>query len=275
VTSEELSAEARLARGIEEYLKRRFEEAADHFEKAISTDSRFVQAFLALGATRLTLYQKRPSPAASYIRAAREISKQELAAYQEKENAILAEQNASNWPLAENALKRANQLEPKNLLIVEYLCVLYFSWKDPLDEASDRMDEAKRWLERLVELNPEHKYANFYCGLILCSKARKLMPSYGRFPRSPEPDLASLRIKVGALLEEASRHLAHALAVGGEHTAASHFVDEVTSMQAYLADPDKAARDLRDKLTESFHRSKAAAAERQAAGNPSSPDQSA
>jgi hypothetical protein len=163
-----------------------------------------------------------------------------------------AEQNSTNWPLAEKSLKRANQLDPQNKLVVEYLCAIYFYWKDPFDEQNDRLDESKQWLECLAQLDPEHKYANFYCGMILSEKARKLLPNYGRLPSVPEPDLASLRAKAGSLLEEASRHLSRALILHGEQTAASHFMDEVRSMQAYLADPDKSARDLHDKLTESF-----------------------
>ena len=179
---------------------------------------------------------------------------------------MLAEQNSTNWALAEKSLKRANELDPQDQLVIEYLCVLYFAWKDPLEE-SDRMDEAKQWLERLAELYPEHKYANFYCGMILSAKARKLLPSYGRFPPLPEPDLASLRTKVSPLLEQASRHLARTLTLDREHAAALHFIDEVTSMQAYLIDPDQAACDLRDKATELFRNQwQAGAAERRTAG---------
>jgi hypothetical protein len=54
--------------------------------------------------------------------------------------------------------------------VVEYLCALYFLWKDP-DEQIDRLDEAKHWLERLAELDPRNNYANFYCGMILTTKA--------------------------------------------------------------------------------------------------------
>ncbi len=262
--SDDFTAEAWLARGIEAYAKRSFEEAAGNFEKAVAVDPGSVQACLALGAARLTLYQNRPSPVATYFFAERDISEPELAVHREKEKAILAEQNSTNWPLAENSLKQANQLDPQNKLIVEYLCALYFYWKDSSQE-NNRMDEAKQWLEYLLELDPRHKYANFYCGLILTDKARKLLPNYGRFPPLPEPDLASLRMKVGPLLEEASRHLTRALALHGEQTGASHFIDEVTSMQAYLADPDKAARDLQEKFTKLF-REHSQAAETQAAG---------
>jgi hypothetical protein len=80
----------------------------------------------------------------------------------------------------------------------------------PLEE-NNRVGETKHWLERRAELDPGNKYANFYCGMILTDKARKLLPNFGRLPASPEPDLPSLRTKVGPLLEEASRHFDHAL----------------------------------------------------------------
>src|SRR5689334_1956911 len=185
MSTAELSAEAWLARGIEAYQAKRFDEACHHFENAIAIDSGSVQAHLALGAARLTLYIQRPERVWLNV-AEPERAERGWAAYKERENAIVAEQNSRNWPLAEKSLKRANQLDPENELIIEYLCSLYFSWKDPLDEGNDRMDEAKRWLERLVEIRPEHKYANVYCGMILSAKARKLLPNYGRYPISPE-----------------------------------------------------------------------------------------
>ncbi|MBV8820207.1 MAG: hypothetical protein JO022_17735 [Acidobacteriaceae bacterium] len=253
MASEDLSAAAWLACGAEAYLKRRFTEAAEHFEKAAATDPESAQAHLALGAARLTLYRRRPSPVSTYLFATRDFSERELAVHQENEKAILDEQNATNWRFAENSLKRANQLEPENSLIVEYLCALYFYWKDPLDK-DDRVNEAKQWLERLLELEPQHKYANFQCGLVLMAKARKLLPNYGRFPPGPELDLPSDRMKARPLLEEANQHLERALALHGEQTAASFLLDDVTSMQAYIEDPDLAARDLRHKLGESFNR---------------------
>jgi tetratricopeptide (TPR) repeat protein len=267
--AEDFTAEAWLVRGIEAYQERRFEDAAGHFEKAVAVDPGSVQACLALGAARLTLYQSRPSTVSTYFLAQPDISEPELAACRERENAILAEQNSTNWPLAENSLKQANQLDPQNKLVIEYLCALYSFWKDP-SEQNDHMNEAKQWLEYLLELDPGHKYANFHCGLMLTAKAGKLLPNYERFPPLPEPDLASLRMKVGPLLEEASRHLARAIALHGEQTGASHFIDEVTSMQAYLADPDKSARDLHDKFTKLFHEH-SQRSETQAAGEAASP----
>ncbi len=253
MASEDLSAEAWLSRGIEAYQKHRFEEAAEHCEKATAIDPGSVQAQLALGATRFTLYLRGSFPPPPDFFIAGDIyPRHELEAFREREKAMRAEQNSTNWPAAENSLKRANELDPQNKLVVEYLCALYFRWKDPVDEQNDRVDETKQWLERLAELDPENEYANSYCGMILIMKAHRLLPNYGQLPPVPEPDLASLRAKVGPLLEEARRHLARALALHGEQTGASHFLDEVTSMQAYLADPDMAARKLREELEEQF-----------------------
>src|SRR3954447_19646066 len=113
--SDDFTAEAWLARGIEAYQKRRFEEAAGNFEKAVAVDPGSVQPCLALGAARLTLYQNRPSPAvATCFFDERDITRPELAAYREKEKTILAEQNSTNWPLAENSLKHANKLDSQN-----------------------------------------------------------------------------------------------------------------------------------------------------------------
>ena len=273
MSSEEYGAEARMANGIEAYQKHNFDEAAEHFEKAVAIAPGSLDAHLALGATRLTLYQRRPSPTSSnYLVERRDITEQELMEYREKEKAILAEQNRTNWPLAETSLKRANQLDPRNELVVEYLCVLYFSWKDPTDEEADRLDNAKQWFERLAELNPEHTHANFYVGMILTTKARKLLPNFGQFPSTPEPDLSSRRRLVEPLLEEASRHFARAQAVSGDQTGAAFFGDDVASMRVYLDDPENSARDLRDKFDNAFreHSKKMKASERQ--GGESAPD---
>ena len=253
MASEKFGGGAWLARGVEAYQKRRFDEAVEHFENAVAIDPGSVQANLALGATRFTFYMRDSFPPPPDFSAGEPFS-DEWEAFRERQKVIRAEQNSTNWPMAEKSLRRANQLDPQDKLVIEYLCALYFSWKDLLDEQKDRMDEAKKWLERLAELDPENKYANCYCGMILSGKARKLLPNYGRLPPVPEPDLASVRAKAGPLLEEAHLHLARALALHGEQTGAARFLEDVTSMQTYLADPNKSARDLREKLTDLFHK---------------------
>jgi len=266
---DERSADVWLIRGIAAYQDRRFGEAVKHFEQAVAMDSVSVKAHFALGAACLTLYKKRPSPPSpDFDPAKRDISEGELTAYFEQEKVVLAEQNSTNWPLAEKSLRRANQLNPEDKLVIEYLCALYFFWKDPLNEENRRLDEAKQWLERLAEVDPENRYANYYCGMLLCNKAHKLLPSHGRLPELPERELASLHKKVGPLLEEAKRHLSRVLSLDQQHMGALHFMADVTSMETYLADPVQSARELRERWADLFRDQQDVNAEtKQAAGN--------
>src|SRR5690349_6661346 len=100
----ELSAEAWMARGVEAYLAKRVEEACEDFEKAIALNSGSAEAHLALGAARLTLYLRRPAGFWLDVTAEGERAEREWAAHEERERAILAEQNSTNWPLAEKSL---------------------------------------------------------------------------------------------------------------------------------------------------------------------------
>jgi tetratricopeptide (TPR) repeat protein len=277
MASEELSAEAWLARGIEAYQEQRFDEAAEYFGNAVAIDPESADAHLAMGATHLTLYKRgrwTPAPDSfSSVGSDPEIADAEWRAYEEQERALIIEQNSTNWPLAEKSLKRASQLDPQNKLIIEYLCALYWMWKDPVNEENDRVDEAKQWLKRLADVDPTNKYADLHCGILLSIKARKLLPDYGGSASLPDHERASLRTKVGPLLEEARHHLTRALArltLDQEHAAVSHFMDDITSMQTYLIDPEQAAREMRDKAMEIFRKhSQSRVDETEAGGQPS------
>src|SRR4051794_37989348 len=104
MASEKLSAEACLARGIEAYQQGRLDEAAEHFGNAVAIDPGSAQAHLALGATRLTLYKRGcRHPSTNYFFSEREISEDQWETYEQEENALIIEQNATNWPLAEKS----------------------------------------------------------------------------------------------------------------------------------------------------------------------------
>jgi tetratricopeptide (TPR) repeat protein len=250
---EEGRAEIWLARGVEAYQQQHFTEAATHFEKAVALDPGSAPAHLALGVARLTLYQKRPAPPSpDWVGARRDITEAELRAYREQEQALLAEQNATNWARAEESLQRARQLDPQNQLILEYLGALYCAWKDPFEEENHRLAEARSWLARLAALNPEHPSAHWDCGRIACQQAQRLLHQDGRFPPPPEmdEDRRARRTNIGPLLAEATRHLGRALARNPKHGGALRRMAQVKAMEASLAETAEMARQKQEESAE-------------------------
>ncbi len=113
-----------------------FRQSCRVFREAVAIDPGSADAHLAVGATYLTLYNRgrwTPTPDSfSNVDSDPEIADAEWRAYEEQKRALIIQQNSTNWPLAEESLKRASQLDPQNKLIIEYLCELYSMWKDPL-----------------------------------------------------------------------------------------------------------------------------------------------
>jgi tetratricopeptide (TPR) repeat protein len=272
MSSHERCAEAWLTRGSEAYQKQHFVEAAAHFEKAAALEPGSVEAHLAVGVTRLTLYKKRPSPPSpDWVRARRDVTEAELRAYREQEQAILAEQNLTNWARAEESLQRAYRLDSQNKLVLEYLGVLYFVWKDPFNEETHRLAEAKHWFVQLAAVDPGHQYADYQCGLLASMQARKLLPHDRQFPPPPETEehRRALRRTVGPLLEEATRHLRRALTLNPKHAGVLHQLAKVKSMEAFLAETEEDARQKQEESAEWEQKAQRVSEEaRQAAGEP-------
>jgi tetratricopeptide (TPR) repeat protein len=80
--------------------------------------------------------------------------------------AQISEQNESNGASAEDHLRRALELDRSNQSAMEYLAALYFWWRDPATGAFGRHEEAKPCVERLLEINPQHPFANYMRGMI-------------------------------------------------------------------------------------------------------------
>jgi tetratricopeptide (TPR) repeat protein len=253
-------AQAWRARGIEAYQGQRYDEAIAHFEKVVASEPESVQAHLAVAAARMTVAGRQSMPPAVGL------SQSELARHREQVEAFLREQASTNLPLAEKSLKRANELDSRDKLVIEYLCALYFGWPDPDDDFRHK-DEAMVWLERFAEVCPGNKFSHVYCGLILKDRAGKLLPNHGLgiMPPVPRPDLALLGEQAGPLLDEASRHFSIALTIDPANAAVLKLLDDINSMRSFLIDPDKAARDQRKKLEERMRQPRQARLEKQVA----------
>jgi tetratricopeptide (TPR) repeat protein len=243
-----------LTRGIEAYGNREFEEAADCCEKAVEIEPNSADAHLALGAVRFTLYLRGCFEKLTFSSKGNSLTWEEFERLRDLEKVLRAEQNATNGPLAEKSLKRANELDPQSKLAAEYLSSFYFHWKDPANENNDRAREATFWLDRLIEIDPKNKYAASHGVTLLLMKARRLLPHFGQFPFVPEPDLASRRAEIAPLLAKARQYLERALTLRREQGVEAHYLSQLTSLELYLTDPEMGSRKYREHMDAQFRK---------------------
>ena len=126
------------------------------------------KAHLSLGVIRLFQYQNGVGLQPDQIDwpGDKPKTRAEYQARAERRRAQIEEQNATNAANAEQHLKKSLELEPRYELAIEYLGGLYYWWLDPTTEQRVRLDDAKQCYERVLEINPQHRFAEYACGAI-------------------------------------------------------------------------------------------------------------
>jgi tetratricopeptide (TPR) repeat protein len=233
-------------RGREAYGHRHLPEAADDFEKAVATDPQSVQAHLCFGVACLFLYQNGVSEAQPRFFDPdnhRTWSRTDMAAELDRVRAVVGEQNATNGKRAEDNLQQALQLDPRNTLATEYLAALYYHWLDPKTDSlgnrrRSRLTDALHWYRRILEIDPEHKFANQACGVIEWEEAFELMRSSGSYrrPLPNEEARRSLRAQIAPLLDDSTRNLLRSLEIDPNNWQSMSSLIYVKCAQAYVAD---------------------------------------
>jgi Tfp pilus assembly protein PilF len=131
------SARTWLEKGAEAYAYMRLDEAGKDFQKAVEADPHSAKAHLSLGVIYLFEYQNGVAEQHNQLQIPdeggnlRPLTDAEIVAEAEKERAQISEQNATNARSAEEHLKKALELEPRDEQAMEYLGVLYFWWRQP------------------------------------------------------------------------------------------------------------------------------------------------
>jgi hypothetical protein len=89
---------------------------------------------------------------------------------------------------------------------MEYVAALYFRWLDPANERPQRRDEARQWYLQILQVNPQHKFANYVLGVIDYEKAFAITRSVPGFPRpiADAESRRSLRSNVGGMLYDSA-----------------------------------------------------------------------
>ena len=250
------SAETWLERGAEAFADMRIDEAALHFEKAVAANLDSAKAHLCLGVIRLFQYQNGVGLQPDQIDwpGDKPKTRAEYQARAERRRAQIEEQNATNAANAEQHLKKSLELQPHYELAIEYLGGLYYWWLDPTTEQRVRLDDAKQWYERVLEINPQHRFAEYACGAIEWEKGFRLVRSNPGFPRPlrDEESRRNLRDKAGPALAESASHFLRSLEIDPNNTDAMTYLGLIRRDQAFMAEPDD-ARDLIAEATE-WHR---------------------
>jgi tetratricopeptide (TPR) repeat protein len=235
------NAQTWLARGAEAYANMHIEEARQHFEQAVAANPDSAQAHLSLGVICFFLYNnsvaEQPDLMDDERGAPRWPTREELQTKSEQRRAQTEKQNATNGAQAEAHLQQALQLEPNNEPAMEYLAALCFWWRDPATGGRTRQDEARQWYARIAEIHPQHRFANYLCGVIDCEKASAIVHSAPGYPRPlAEESRRSLRAQVGSLLDHSAANFLRSLEIEPGSTDSMTFLGTIRNLQAFIAE---------------------------------------
>jgi len=212
MSSGQTGVQALIDRGIEAYRNLSLSEAAQNFEAAVALDAQSVDARLSLGVLSFMLYEnglgssppriRRPAPNAPQAELAAYLSQ-----FLDHLRASIAEQNSTNGPRAEENLKHAVQLDPRNKMAMSYLTLLYDNWLDT-ERHHPRRAEAQQWCQRILAVDPGDKFATYASAVIYWHLALDILAS-SRIYQQTAPDeeaRQSLEAQAGPLLENSARN---------------------------------------------------------------------
>ena len=250
-----LKARDHINKGVHAYKSARYDEAVEHFKTAVQLDPEFPTARLYLA----TAYMNQYIPGAD------------------------SPENNQYAKAAQDEFLRVLENSPDDpdsrKVAIAYLASLNYQQASGIPKLEDKLrklDEARAWYEKLVQVDPQNKEAWYSLGVITWAKwYPELMAArtkLGMKPEDPGPlkdakVRAELREKYGPMVEEGINNLEKALEVDPDYDDAMAYMNLLIRERADLADtPQQYKRDLEiaenwvDKTMETKKRKAAAAA---------------
>ena len=202
-----LKARDHLNKGVQAYKVAQFNTAIDHFRQAIELDPSLINARLYLATAYANQYiPGAPSP----------------------ENAKVGEEAIAEF-------KRVLEMDPNNIGSIKGIGGLYFQMS--------KMEEAKEWERKLIELQPNDPEPYYYIGVIdwtLAFKPRNelrkklnLSRPEDPIPVKPRQELAKMN---GAVVEEGIEALKKALEIKPDYTDAMAYLNLLYREKADLVE---------------------------------------
>ena len=206
---EKLKARDELNKGVQAFKSTKFQEAAEHFTNAINHDPTFPTSRLYL--------------AMSYL-------SQWIPGANSDENTLMATK-------AQEQFMKVLEQNPKETVAIASIASMYFNQK--------KLDEAKEWYTKLLNVDPNSKTAYYTIGVIAWTKTfPKRMEARAKLSMKPEDPgplkdkkvRADIKEKNLATVEEGMKNLQKAIDVDKEYDDAMVYLNLLYRERADLAD---------------------------------------
>ncbi len=206
---EKLRARDQLNKGVQAYKGAKYQEAVEHFESAIKNDPTFVNGRLYLA----TSYMSQWIPGAD-----------------SPENVAMAKNAQDNF-------MKVLEIQPANTVAIASIASLYFNQK--------KLDEAKEWYQKLLNVDPNDKTAYYTMGVIAWtktfSKRMEARAKLGMKPEDPGP-LKDKKVREeirglnSAIVEDGLKNLTKAIEIDKEYDDAMAYLNLLHRERADLSD---------------------------------------
>jgi len=206
---EQLRARDQLNKGVNAFRNANYAQAVEHFKTAVELDPNFMNARLYLA----TAYMSQYVPGAP------------------------SEENKRNADAAEKGFLDVLNREPQNTLAVESLGSLAFN--------QQKLDEAKKWYQKLIELDATKKTAYYTIGVIDWTKCfqpqTETWAKLGMKPEDPGPikdkkAREELRAQNEPIATEGIAMLEKALQIDPDYDDAMAYMNLLYRQRAFIAE---------------------------------------
>ncbi|MFN7994791.1 MAG: hypothetical protein U0Q18_14385 [Bryobacteraceae bacterium] len=210
---EKLKARDQLNKGVQAYKNAQYPAAVERFKTAVELDPKFDTARLYLA----TAYMMQYIPGA-----------------ESPENMQMAQ-------AAQDQFMKVLEQNPKNELAIASIASLLFNEK--------KLDEARQWYEKLIQVAPNNKEAFYTLGVIAWTKAfqprMEARAKLGMKPEDPGPVKdkkvrEALMAKNGPIVDEGIKDLDRALKIDPEYDDAMAYMNLLYREKADLEDSTEA-----------------------------------
>jgi tetratricopeptide (TPR) repeat protein len=217
---DKLKARDQLNKGVEAYKNAKYGEAVDHFKQAIELDPTNPNARLYLA----TAYMNQYIPGAD------------------------SPDNNKNAQAARDEFQKVLQDNPNDKMAVQSLASLSYSEAggiSDMDAKLKKLDEARKWNERLIQIDPNSKEGYYTLGVIDWAK---WYPNYtaarvklGMKPEDPGPikdkkAREELKDKYDAMIQDGIKNLEAALKIDPQYDDAMSYLNLLVRERADLDD---------------------------------------